>query len=52
MRITPVILIVLGIWGLIAPEMLSELDAGNGRLVAGLVLFLGGFSLWRVMRRR
>jgi len=52
MRITPIILIGLGIWGLIAPESLSQLDENNGRLLAAIILALGCFSLWRTVRRR
>jgi len=52
MRITPIVLIGLGIWGLFAPENLSHLDDNFGRMLAVTILLLGCFSLWRVMRRR
>jgi len=52
MRITPVILIALGIWGLVQPEMLSTLEAGQGRMLSLIIFLLGIFSLWRSLRRR
>jgi len=52
MRITPVILIVLGLWGLIAPETISTLEAREGRILAAVIILLGGLTLWRSLRRR
>jgi len=51
MRITPIILIMLGIWGVIAPENLSSLDTNNGRILAIIIILLGIFTLWRYLRR-
>jgi len=50
MRITPVILIAFGIWGLIYPQTLLELDETQGRLVFLLIIALGGYSLWRTLK--
>jgi len=52
MRITPIILIVLGLWGLVSPESLMTLEAREGRILAVVIILLGGFTLWRFLRRR
>jgi len=50
MRIAPIILIVLGFWGLVDPQSLLELEETQGRMVFVAVIALGGFSLWRTMK--
>jgi len=51
MRITPIILIGIGVWGVMAPDNLSNLDVNNGRFLAIIIILLGIFALWRSLRR-
>ncbi|AQS41574.1 MAG: Hypothetical protein BHV28_08750 [Candidatus Tokpelaia hoelldobleri] len=51
MRLTPIILSAIGLWGLIYPETLLDETSGGGRWVFATILALGLFALWRAGRR-
>lgn len=51
MRITPVILFAIGLWGLFYPETLIEAGSGGGRWVFAVIIGLGVFLIWRTARR-
>lgn len=51
MRITPVILIFIGLAGLIYPEKFLEDGAGGGRWVFVIIIALGVWTILRSARR-
>lgn len=51
MRITPIILIFIGIFGLIYPEKFIANGSGGGRWVFIIIIALGAFTMWRTVQR-
>lgn len=51
MRITPVILFAIGLWGLLYPETVIEADSGGGRWFFVVIIGLGVFLIWRTARQ-
>ena len=51
MRITPVILIFIGLAGLIYPEKFLEGSSGGGRWVFVIIIALGVWTILRSARR-
>jgi len=51
MRLTPIILMAIGLWGLIYPETMLDEASGGGRWVFAIILALGFFVLWRTRRQ-
>lgn len=51
MRITPVILIAIGIWGLFYPETMLDHDVSGGRWVFVAITALGIYALWRTITK-
>lgn len=47
MRITPIILIFIGLAGLIYPEKFIAADSGGGRWVFIIIIALGVWTIWR-----
>lgn len=50
MRITPIILIFIGVAGLIYPEKFIDANSGGGRWVFVIIIALGAWTLWRSAR--
>lgn len=51
MRVTPILLIAIGLWGLARPETL--LDPNHleyGRWIFVIIIALGGYALWRTVK--
>lgn len=51
MRITPIILIFIGLLGMIYPEKFLDSHNGGGRWVFVIVIVLGLISMWRIMKK-
>lgn len=51
MRITPLILIFIGLTGFIYPEKFIEEGSGGGRWVFVIIIVLGGWTMWRAARK-
>lgn len=51
MRLAPIILAVIGIWGLLYPQTLLAEEQGGGRWVFAVILALAAFAFWRSLRR-
>lgn len=51
MRITPLILIIIGILGMVFPEKFLNADTGGGRWVFGIIIVLGLFTMWRTIKK-
>lgn len=51
MRITPLILIFIGLAGFIYPEKFIEEGSGGGRWVFVIIIALGVWTLWRSARK-
>ena len=51
MRITPVILIFIGLAGLIYPEKFIEDGSGGGRWVFVIIIALGVYTILRAARK-
>lgn len=47
MRITPIILIFIGLAGLIYPDKFIAEESGGGRWVFIIIIALGCFAIWR-----
>lgn len=52
MRLAPVILAFIGIWGMLYPHTLLAADKGGGRWVFAVILALAAFGFWRLYQRR
>lgn len=51
MRITPILLIAIGIWGLLKPETLLDLShLEYGRWIFIVITALGAYALWRTIK--
>ncbi|WP_297323612.1 hypothetical protein [uncultured Bartonella sp.] len=50
MRITPIILIFIGLAGLIYPEKFIADGSGGGRWVFVIIIALGAWTIWRSSR--
>jgi|GEM_PF-1162101 len=48
MRVAPLVLVAIGIWGLFYPETLLEANSGGGRWVFAVIIILGTAVIWRV----
>jgi len=52
MRLAPFILAIIGIWGLLYPQMLLDANRGGGRWVFVVILALAAVGFWRLWQRR
>ncbi|MHC5306825.1 hypothetical protein [Bartonella sp. LJL80] len=51
MRLTPFILVIIGILGLIYPEKFIAEDSGGGRWIFIIIILLGVITMWRHIQR-
>ncbi|EJF90677.1 hypothetical protein MEG_00804 [Bartonella tamiae Th307] len=52
MRITPIILILIGLAGFLYPEYFINENSGGGRWVFCIIILLGFLSFWRQWQRK